>query len=641
MLLKRVRISKYKSFLTEQSIDIEKDVTRIVGKNESGKTAILEALAKFNYFEDDKKYKFSSSSDYPRGELTEFNKTDKNFNVVTCDFEISEELLLTIEKDCGEDLIDKNFTLSVTYNNTRVYSNISFCFEKFINNIINKYEIPEDLKIEIKKIKNFNSLLDYFKTNENEKLKVIEKELNRIVSENKFKDWDNPVEGYIFSKYISPNIPKFWYFDEYFSLPSRIDLTELSVNPNTNKYSDEEKNIIEALFDLANLDIKNIVNETEFEQFIALLEATSNKITDDMFKYWNTNKNLEIKFVIDNKNNQKILDIRIYNKKHRVSLPLKNRSKGFTWFFSFLVWFSRIQGEEKSKYILLLDEPGLNLHASAQNDLLDFVNKELAPKYQVIYTTHSPFMIDSEHLHQVRTVYDSQESGEGSIISDALKEKDPSTLFPLQAALGYDIAQNLYISKNNLLVEGISDIVFITAISEYLKEKNKIGLNENITIVPVGGLDKVVSFISLLRGNKLDIVCLLDNFTDPKGEQRLNDLIKGKIIKDKNILFFGDFAELKNNKAELEDMFDKKKYIDLFNITFSKDNLKIDSKNINIENPIIPQINQIINKPRFNHYRPANEFLKSNEKEKYLDENTILKFENMFKKINELFKTNK
>lgn len=640
MLLKKVTIHKYKSFLTEQSINIDKEVTRIVGKNESGKTAILEALAKFNYFEEDKNYKFNSSSDYPRGELTVFNKTDKNFNVITCAFELSKELLTKISDECGENIIDNNFTLSITYNNTFIPSNLTIYFKNFIKKIINKYKITEEIKNNIEQCLDFNSLLNYCEKEDT--LKDVTNELKRIVSENKIKEMSDPLTSYIYSKYIYPNIPKFWYFDEYFSLPSRIDLTELSKDPNTNKYSYEEKNIINALFDLSNLNIKDIVNETDFEQFISLLEATSNKITDDMFKYWKTNNNLEVKFLIDNKNNQKILDIRIYNKKHRVSLPLRNRSKGFIWFFSFLIWFSRIQGEKDCKYVLLLDEPGLNLHAAAQNDLLAFINKELASKYQVIYTTHSPFMINSESLNQVRTVYDSQDSKDGSIISEAIQEKDPDTLFPLQAALGYDIAQNLYISKNNLIVEGVSDLIFLESISEYLKELGKTGLDENITIVPTGGLDKVVSFISLLRGSKLNIVCLLDNFIDSNSEERLNNLIKEKIIKDKNILFFGDFAKLKNNKADLEDMFNKNNYISLFNIAFNKDNIKIDIKDIKIENRILPQIKQILkekyeNKDGYNHYKPANEFLKSNEKNKYIDEETIIKFEDMFKKINDLF----
>lgn len=217
---------------------------------------------------------------------------------------------------------------------------------------------------------------------------------------------------------------------------------------------------------------------------------------------------------------------------------MKNRSKGFLWFFSFLVWFSKIQGDKKSKYILLLDEPGLSLHASAQNDLLRFIDEKLAPEYQVIYTTHSPFMIDSLKLNEVRTVYDTQNPKIGSVVSDAVEEKDSDTLFPLQAALGYTIAQNLYVSPKNLLVEGISDLVYLNHFSTILKDMGKEGLSEDITIVPVGGADKIATFISLMRGNELSTVCLLDTFTDQAAQARLKRMVEQKIIADKKILYY-------------------------------------------------------------------------------------------------------
>ena len=78
MLLKKVTIHKYKSFLTEQSYEVESAITRIVGKNESGKTALLEALAKSNYFEDNAEFKFDKDLDYPRtGHLHRSKRTSK------------------------------------------------------------------------------------------------------------------------------------------------------------------------------------------------------------------------------------------------------------------------------------------------------------------------------------------------------------------------------------------------------------------------------------------------------------------------------------------------------------------------------------------------------------------------------------
>src|SRR4029079_9891780 len=138
------------------------------------------------------------------------------------------------------------------------------------------------------------------------------------------------------------------------------------------------------------------------------------------------------------------------------------------WFFSFLVWFDSVQhqmevSEEKRGpgIVLLLDEPGLSLHALAQNDFLKYID-HLSKKHQVIYTTHSPFMIHSDRLMQVRLVEDRKEVG--TVISENAYASDPRTIFPLKAALGWTIAQNLFISQRNLLVEGTSDMIFLEAV---------------------------------------------------------------------------------------------------------------------------------------------------------------------------------
>ena len=233
-------------------------------------------------------------------------------------------------------------------------------------------------------------------------------------------------------------------------------------------------------------------------------------------------------------------------------------------------------------------------------------------------------------------MYDSGDSKVGSIISDALEEKDKSTLFPLQAALGYDIAQNLYISSNNLLVEGVADLVYLTVISEKLKELDKNYLDESITIIPVGGLDKVATFISLLRGNKLKVACFLDTFTDQKGKSRMTDLFREKIIKENNVRFVDEF-NTNLTSAEFEDLFSADEYISLFNKSFSEF-ADIDTTKINDEISIIPNINKLIGKSRFNHYTPANYLSKHTEILDSLSEQTIERFDNIFKTINKLFK---
>ena len=106
------------------------------------------------------------------------------------------------------------------------------------------------------------------------------------------------------------------------------------------------------------------------------------------------------------------------------------------WFFSFLAWFSQ-QRRRGIPLILLLDEPGLVLHASAQSDLLEYIEVELKPHHQVIYTTHSPFMVPADDLMSVRIVEDQVElRGQrrmpiGTKVREDILTRDPDTLFPL------------------------------------------------------------------------------------------------------------------------------------------------------------------------------------------------------------------
>ena len=433
---------------------------------------------------------------------------------------------------------------------------------------------------------------------------------------------------------ISPYFPKFLYYDEYYSLPSRISLEK--IRNNSTSISEEEKTA-KALIELADINVQELIQSTNFEAFKAELEATQENISEVLFKYWKTNKNLSIAFDIDKKENtdrngtrivEHILDIRVRNK--GVTLPLKNRSKGFNWFFSFLVWFKKIQEDKNSKYILLLDEPGLNLHASAQKDLLEFI-EDLSTDYQILYTTHSPFMIPSDHLDRVRTVL---ETDKGSVISNSIQEKDPNTLFPLQAALGYDIAQNLFISPKNLLVEGVSDLMYLQVMSNILLSLGREGLKDDITIVPVGGLDKVATFISLLRGQELQIVCLLDTFTDARGKAKVEDLIVGKIIQKNKIKFFDEFVD-DYKQADIEDVFTKDDYLKIFNAANNK-NIKVSDLKGSIK-PIIIQLNDYLGVSRFNHYTPANKLVQMGVSLDYFDEQTLNNFENVFKTINKLF----
>lgn len=637
--LKKVTIHKYKCIETEQSFVVDDNITVLVGMNESGKTSILESLAKTNYFSKDKDFKFNTTHDYPRKEKKRMEKSGEDPKAVTCKYGISRKLLKTIADDLGDNVFVQNdFSTTTKYSGTISYLDISADFAQFIKIKTKKLGISsKNLDDKLLKISSSAELEAIISTYKDEDL-IRNLKLFKKYFENKWK-WANPIGEYISRVYLSPNFPKYLYYDEYYALPSRISIEKLQ---NENLDSEELKTA-KALFELAEIDINELVKSEDFEDFKAELEATEATITEELFKYWKTNQNLEIQFDIDKKEQtdpngnrrivEHILDIRVKNNRSKVSLPLRNRSKGFNWFFSFLVWFKKIQEDTDTKYILLLDEPGLNLHASAQGDLLDFF-EHLTDRYQIIYTTHSPFMVEPNKLERVRTVV---ESINGSLISDSVQEKDPNTLFPLQAALGYDIAQNLFISKNNLLVEGVSDLIYLQVMSGILQGAGRVSLNEDITIVPVGGLEKVSTFVSLLRGNKLNITCLLDSSIDNSSKSSIEKLIKEKIIQEKKILFFDEFID-DYNEADIEDIFEKDEYLSFFNEAFTEHtNIQVKDLNSNIKR-IILQINRYLNVERFNHYRPANALAKKGLTVTHFSENTLKRFEEIFIKTNKLLK---
>ena len=132
------------------------------------------------------------------------------------------------------------------------------------------------------------------------------------------------------------------------------------------------------------------------------------------------------------------------------------RSSGFQWFFSFYLVFLVESGEGHKDAMLLLDEPGLHLHPTGQQELIAFF-ETLSEKSQIIYTTHSPFLIDAEHIYRARPVVE-DETGHSRITADTWP-KDRETIFPLQAAAGYAMVRGLFQHKKNVLVEGMKRLL--------------------------------------------------------------------------------------------------------------------------------------------------------------------------------------
>ena len=328
----------------------------------------------------------------------------------------------------------------------------------------------------------------------------------------------------------------------------------------------------------AGVSLEELLQQKTFETYNALLQAASNKITDQILEYWTQNPDLSVEVKVAAGmpgdappfNAGTVARARIYNSLHRVDTPFSERSAGFVWFFSFLVKFAQVKNDQNS-VILLLDEPGLTLHGKAQADLLRFFKEKLAPHHQVIYSTHSPFMVPADDLASVRVVQDVVEmKGNrriplGTKVRDDVLTRDPDTLFPLQAALGYELTQSLFVGQNTLLVEGPGDILYIHALSDALRRRKRQGVDSRWTICPAGGIDKIRPFASLFAGNQLNIAVLSDQAAGDK--RKIEDLRKSEILKAGQ---FYTVAELLGRpEADIEDLLAPALFVEVLNGTYA------------------------------------------------------------------------
>ena len=246
-------------------------------------------------------------------------------------------------------------------------------------------------------------------------------------------------------------LPTFMYVSSYDRMAGAIQVEEAQEIQTGEVDNDENRGsrlFIEFL-EYAGVPLDSITNVPTYETFNALLQAASTEITDQILEYWSQNPDLDVEVRIDAArhgdpppfNTGAVARARIKNNLHRADTPFSERSSGFVWFFSFLVKFAQVKNAG-GPVILLLDEPGLSLHGKAQGDLLRFIDEKLAPFHQVIYSTHSPFMVPADELRRVRIVEDKVDGTKtprrsyGTKVSQDVLKVDADTLFPAAGCFG-------------------------------------------------------------------------------------------------------------------------------------------------------------------------------------------------------------
>ena len=539
MRLLKFKVYNFKTIDESEWITTD-NITCLVGENESGKTNVLTALLKLKPA--DENYKINIISDYPRHRYTEEREIAPTKKFIEAIFEFDEPYILKyttkqpsiINEDTDESEEQHNLEESYEFNYVMV--------QRYYNESYKVYGIKNE-----KDIDNFD----------------------------KYKEIINNKDDVI------KMIPKFVYYASYANLSSELYLPNI-INDleRYNSLSEKSKNkakTLKVLFDFVKLSPQEILElgkettQSKTEDVITnelknkkereiMLDSASANMTRS-FKEWWKQGNYRFKFSADGM----YFRIWVSDDVRPENIELENRSSGLQWFFSFYLIFVTENAGEHNNSIILLDEPGHTLHPMAQKDLSLFFNS-LAEKNQLIYTTHSPFLVDSMNITRTKVVY-SELDGRTNI-SDNLKIKKKAaqkSIYPINSAIGITISDTMLIGTKPIIVEGVSDQIYLTYIKRILLKNNLIKYEDELVFMPVDGTKNIKPVVSIITGKEevLPIV-LVDN--DVSGKEKKKSLEKNLYIEDKNKLLSVDqYTHKKIENAEIEDIMDENIIADAFN----------------------------------------------------------------------------
>ena len=225
-----------------------------------------------------------------------------------------------------------------------------------------------------------------------------------------------------------------------------------------------------------------------------------------------------------------------------------DRSDGFQWYLSFYAAILSDVSDE-GLIVLLLDNPGLELHADGQRDIKRFLEEKLPQSVQVAYVTHSPAMIDTFRLEQVRQI-ELRGNSEGTKVGPlAVKDgNDFDLLEPVRSAIGASLAYSLMAGELNVLVEGAADKPILDAAFRLLADESASrkpvvngSISENTGLLP-----------KFYQRARLPFVAFID--ADSGGRDLLAQLKSWGILPAKIADLAEAFPDITGRDFELEDV---------------------------------------------------------------------------------------
>ncbi len=547
MRLRKFRVRAYRCIHDSGEITVG-DLAAFVGRNESGKTTILQALTLLNR---DEQVSELDLCDEMNDELKE------EMRLAEGDFDLSQnEISIIKERFPGLPEI-KKIKLFRTNQNPRVqyeFKDIELSedddkglnsWENFSRQIFGFLDtIPNHLRIQIdtkffeedvpKNQETFDSGMAEFSNQFHvisiQESKVIE-EWERIYEspENQFSNLlSGESEKTALQNFIAAELhPRFVYFSDYKKIYGNINLNEYlreerGERPDSIEFVEEfdKAETVRNLFYLAELDIKELDKVKESpSKCIKLLNAASNRLTKKLNPAWKGDPiHVDLRYNPGNIMSVVISDVHKDGTITNTGL-LNRRAEGFKWTFSFIVNFAaETQRAELKEAILLLDEPARNLHPTQQMGISDLL-KNLAGSNQVLYATHSPFMIFDYTPGNLLVVELDKRKHLSRIFYDYWNADD-KTLTPIlyglcrgqvESIVDREIGTN---SRPIIIVETMSDAMYLNAFDKFLQDPN-ISMNP-LNVIAAYNKNSVLPLAIFYRNHGYRTFVLLDNSEESK-----------------------------------------------------------------------------------------------------------------------------
>jgi hypothetical protein len=346
---------------------------------------------------------------------------------------------------------------------------------------------------------------------------------------------------------VKANLPKFVYYSTYGNLDSEIYLPHVIQNMARTDLGVREQakaRTLKVLFEFVRLQPEEILElgrdfklnpreparEPTDEEIAAiaekkkqrsiLLQSASTLLTKQFRDWW---KQGEYRFRFEADGDH--FRIWVSDDRRPEEIELEGRSTGLQWFLSFYLVFLVERAEAHESAILLLDEPGLSLHPLAQRDLSEFFDG-LAKANQLLYTCHSPFLVDADRLDRARKVY--VDANGTSKVTPDLRAGDGDraqrgAAYAVHAAVGLSVAESLLLGCSPVVVEGTSDQHYLTAIKTLLIASGSLTPGRELVFPPAGGAKGVKAVASILGGRDEELpVALFDS--DHVGRETMKSL---------------------------------------------------------------------------------------------------------------------